>query len=189
MSLLIKVCLLIILHISWIGEATLPSKKISNKISLVLFSVLCAFVYVCWWGGAINWWTKLMNSIVCKIMVQRKNERGSWSGISGGLSVPLTKFMTLLSVSFSLCFFHIGTLAVQWVIKRGYHLSSLVTPQGAPKYPDIIDGKMETKGRKYIKKASSHNLFYLLLTILPQSSAVRPILLASLLFEVIFIVW
>lgn len=107
------------------------------------------------------------HSIVCKIMVQRKNERGSWSGISGGLSVPLTKFVTLLSLSFSLCLYHIGTPAVQWVIKRGYHLSSLVTPQGAPKYPDIIDGKMETKGRKYIKKASSHILFYLLLTILP----------------------
>lgn len=166
-----EVCLLIILHISWIGGVTLPSKKISNKISLVLFLVLCAFVYVCWGRGQLideqNHW------IVCKIMAQRKNQRESWSGISGGLSVPLASFVTLLSV----------------VIKPGYHLSSLVTPQGAPKYPDIIDGKMETKGRKYIKKVSSHILFYLLLTILPQSLAVRPILLASLLFEVIFIVW
>lgn len=182
-----EVCLLIILHISWIGGVTLPSKKISNKISLVLFLVLCAFVYVCWGRGQLideqNHW------IVCKIMAQRKNQRESWSGISGGLSVPLASFVTLLSVSVSLCLYHIGTPAIRWVIKPGYHLSSLVTPQGAPEYPHIIDGKMETKGRKYIKKVSSHILFYLLLTILPQSSAVRPILLASLLFEVIFIVW
>lgn len=147
---------------------TLPSNKISSKISFILFLVLCLYICVFVWGRGVGDWLP-DHSIVYEIMAQRKSQKESWSGISGSSSVPPTSSVTLLSLSFSLCFYRIGTSVVRWVIKPGYHLSSLITPQEVSKYPGIIDGKMETKGRKYAKKESSYVLFYFFITNCPSS--------------------
>lgn len=121
------------------------------------------FVYVCQGEKErereINKTIQLCVKSWCKGKVKK-----SWSGISGGLSVPPTSFVTLLSLAFSLCLYHIDTSAVWWVFKPGYHLSSPVTPQEVPKHHGIIDGKMETQGRKYIREESSYVPFYFFIT-------------------------
>lgn len=71
-----EMCLVLILHISGIGGMTLPSNKISSKISIFFpILVLCLCVCICESererereGGEQNY------LIVCKIMAQRKNQ-------------------------------------------------------------------------------------------------------------------
>ena len=117
----LSLCTVIILHISWTGRMTLPSNKISRKISLVLLSsflVLGPWVWVCVSERERERerWTKPPNG--CKIMMQRKSQRGSRSGNWGGLLVPSTGSVTLLGLSFSLCLYHAGTSAARWVVNQ-----------------------------------------------------------------------
>lgn len=121
-------------------------------------------------------------------MMQRKNQKESWSGISGGLSGSLAPLCDPSEGSF------LPLLVPHWylysIMGNETRLPSVLPSNspGSAKMSWYNRWQNGNQRKKIYKESKLPHFLLFILTILPQSSVVRPILSASLLFEVIFII-